>query len=106
MPSIIFYIIKLSVVLAAIYLFYQLVLRRLTFYNWNRWYLLGYTSIAFLIPLINITPILESNEWTDIRIINLVPALIENTSLQNIDHEQTTLDLSAWNLVDRKSTRL
>ena len=99
MPSIFLYILKLSVALAAVSLFYQLVLRRLTFYNWNRWYLLGYTILVFLIPLINITPILENNEWSDIRVINWVPALIENTSLQNIDHERAGLDLSAWNIV-------
>ena len=99
MPSIFLYILKLSVALAAIYLFYQLVLRRLTFYNWNRWYLLGYTILAFLIPFINITPILESSEWSDTRIINWVPVLIENTSLRNTDHVQKALDLSAWNLV-------
>jgi beta-lactamase regulating signal transducer with metallopeptidase domain len=85
------------VALAAIYLFYQLVLRRLTFYNCNRWYLLGYTILAFLIPFINVTPILESNEWFDIRIINWVPA-VENASLQNIDHKGTVLDLSAGNI--------
>jgi beta-lactamase regulating signal transducer with metallopeptidase domain len=85
MSSILFYLFKLSVALTAVYLFYQLVLRRLTFYNWNRWYLLVYTLIAFFIPFIDITPVLEKNEWSDIRIINWVPAIIDNTSLQNIN---------------------
>ena len=58
--------------LAVVYLFYQFVLRRLTFYNWNRWYLLGYTHyLSFFIPFINITPILESNMVLDMRIIQL-----------------------------------
>jgi beta-lactamase regulating signal transducer with metallopeptidase domain len=98
MPSIIFYILKLSVALAVVYIFYLLVLRRLTFYNWNRWYLLGYTILAFLIPFINITPILESNEWADIRIINWVPAITENDSLQTI-HDNAGINLSAWNII-------
>jgi len=98
MPSILFYIFKLSVVLTAVYLFYQLVLRRLTFYNWNRWYLLAYTILAFFIPFIDITPVLERNEWSDIRIINWVPAIIENTSLQNTN-ERANLGLSAWNIM-------
>jgi hypothetical protein len=98
MPSIIFYILKLSVALAAVHIFYQLVLRRLTFYNWNRWYLLVYTILAFLIPFINITPILESNEWADIRIIKWVPAITENDSLQNI-HDNAVTNLTAWNIM-------
>lgn len=89
---------KLSVALFAVYIFYLIVLRRLTFYNWNRWYLLGYTILAFLIPFINITPILESNEWSDIRIINWVPAITENESLQNI-HEAAANNLSGWNVM-------
>src|SRR5258705_536163 len=98
MPSILCYILKLSLALTVVYLFYQLVLRRLTFYNWNRWYLLAYTILAFLIPFINITPVLERNEWSGIRIINWVPAIIENTSLQNTN-ERAGLPLSAWNIM-------
>ena len=93
MPSIFFYLLKLSVALAAVYLFYQLLLRWLTFYNWNRGYLLGYTILAFLIPFINITPVLESNDWSDVRIINWVPTITENESLQNI-HEASPDNLS------------
>jgi len=47
------YLIKLSISLAVVYLFYQLFLRRLTFYNWNRWYLLIYSLLSFFIPFIN-----------------------------------------------------
>jgi hypothetical protein len=48
MPPIILYIIKLSVTLAILWLFYCAVLRRLTFYTWNRWYLFGYAAISLL----------------------------------------------------------
>jgi hypothetical protein len=99
MPSIFFYILKLSVALAAVHLFYQLVLRRLTFYNWNRWYLLGYTILAFLIPFINITPILESNEWSDVRIINWVPVINEGTALQDMHDNSGSLNLSSGNIL-------
>src|SRR4030095_12396056 len=98
MPSIFLYILKLSVALAAVYLFYQLVLRWLTFYNWNRWYLLGYTILAFLIPFINITPILESNEWSDVRIINWVPVINEGAALQDMHDNSGSLALSSGNI--------
>src|SRR6266498_2235375 len=99
MPSIFFYILKLSVALAVVYLFYQLILRRLTFYNWNRWYLLGYTLLAFLISLINITPILESNKWSGIRIINWVPVINEDTALKNINDTKENFILSPGNIM-------
>ena len=75
MPVLIAYLLKLSVALAAVFLFYQLVLRRLTFYNWNRWYLLLYTAAAFCIPLIDVNPVLEEQRWSGSRIVNLVPVL-------------------------------
>jgi hypothetical protein len=59
MPPILFYLLKVSISLSVVWLFYQLLLRRLTFYTLNRWYLLGYSVLAFFIPLINIYPILR-----------------------------------------------
>jgi hypothetical protein len=47
MPALFLYILKLSISLSIVYLFYHLVLRRLTFYNSNRWYLIGYTLLSF-----------------------------------------------------------
>jgi len=59
MPPILVYLLRLSISLAVVWLFYQLFLRRLTFYTMNRWYLLGYSVLSFFIPLINIYPILR-----------------------------------------------
>ena len=67
------YIIKLSGTLMVMYLFYWLVLRRLTFYNSNRWYLLGYSIAAFVIPFINIDPLIRSARLEDDQFVQLVP---------------------------------
>lgn len=69
------YLVKLSISLALVYLFYQLVLRRLTFYNWNRWYLLVYSVLAFLIPFINVYPVLEKNNWSKYEVLNYIPVV-------------------------------
>ncbi len=53
------YIIKLSVSLAVLYIFYRIVLYRLTFYQWNRVYLLSYSLLSFILPFINISPWME-----------------------------------------------
>lgn len=69
------YLFKLSVSLAVVYLLYQLLFRRLTFYNHNRWYLLGYTFLSFLIPFIDISPVLQRNDWSETSLVNWVPVL-------------------------------
>lgn len=75
MPLLFIYLLKLSVSLAVMYLFYQLLLRRLTFYNHNRWYLIGYSLLCFFIPLINISDVLEKNEAGNNGIVTIVPAV-------------------------------
>lgn len=56
MPFLLQYLFKLSLTLAVLYFFYYALLRKLTFYTWNRFYLLGYSLLSFIIPFINITP--------------------------------------------------
>ncbi|RYY29893.1 MAG: M56 family peptidase, partial [Chitinophagaceae bacterium] len=84
------YLIKLSVSLAVVYLFYRFILRPLTFYTWNRWYLAGYSLIAFIIPFIDINPILNSigpNQADVIRFIPVIdPAALENRSWINLNN--------------------
>lgn len=75
MPILFQYLLKLSFSLAIMYLFYQFVLRRLTFYNHNRWYLAGYSLLCFLISFINISPILEKNEVARHEIVTFIPAV-------------------------------
>ncbi|MGE9314120.1 TonB-dependent receptor plug domain-containing protein [Niabella sp. CJ426] len=75
MPLLIDYILKLNICLAVVYLFYQLFLRRLTFYNWNRWYLLGYTVLSFIIPLIDIMPSLEKRALQQNLMVQWIPAI-------------------------------
>ena len=69
------YIIKLSLSLAFVYLFYRFFLRPLTFYNWNRWYLSGYSMLAFFIPFVDINPMLESIGPRQAEVINFIPVL-------------------------------
>lgn len=75
MPLFIVYLLKVSVSMAVVYLFYHFILRKLTFYNHNRLYLLGYTFISFLIPFINVSPVLEKNDWISSEVITWVPVI-------------------------------
>ena len=69
------YVLKFSISLAVVYLFYHFLLRRLTFYNANRWYLLLYSLSSLLIPLINVSKLLERNELNTGKIVQYIPAL-------------------------------
>lgn len=69
------YLIKSSISLAVIWLFYQLMLRRLTFYNLNRWYLLGYALLSFVIPLIDIGPFLAKDAFQGAVMIRYIPVI-------------------------------
>lgn len=75
MPAIIDYILKLNICFAVVYLFYQLFLRKLTFYNWNRWYLLGYTALSFIIPLVDIMPSLQKRAPETVSVVQWIPAI-------------------------------
>jgi hypothetical protein len=75
MSQLVEYFVKLSGTLMILYLFYWLVLSRLTFYTANRWYLLGYSMIAFLIPLINISPVLEQSQLSKHDVVQWIPVV-------------------------------
>jgi len=98
MPVFVIYILKLSVSLAVVYLFYRLFLQRLTFYNANRWYLLGYTLVAFFIPFVDISNILEQQNLSGNAAIQWVP-LINDTSLTEITQAGTADFFTTWNLI-------
>ncbi len=75
MPVLLLYLIKLSCSLGITWLFYRLVLRNLTFYTWNRWYLLGYAVISFLIPVVDIGPIRGEDPALQPLIIQYIPVI-------------------------------
>jgi hypothetical protein len=74
------YLFKLTISLSIVYLFYQLFLRRLTFYNWNRWYLLIYSLVCFVIPFVNVfTIIVEQPALRESALVNYIPAITQMT---------------------------
>lgn len=72
------YLLKLTISLSIVYLFYQLFLRRLTFYNWNRWYLLIYSIVCFVIPVVNVfTIIVNQPTLRESAFIKYIPAITQ-----------------------------
>ncbi len=95
MPLLIQYLIKLSLTLGFVWAFYQLLLRRLTFYNWNRAFLISYSLIAFFIPFINISPVIEKNELSANRLVQLIP-LVQTFASGN---ERSSIGVWDWVLI-------
>ncbi|HEX2684400.1 MAG TPA: M56 family metallopeptidase, partial [Ferruginibacter sp.] len=98
MPALLIYMLKLSVSLAAVYLFYRLFLHRLTFYNHNRWYLVGYTIFAFFIPFLDISPVLEKQHWTQNSVVQWVPTIDSTATHQAVAHAPGSF-FTMWNIM-------
>jgi len=97
MPFLFIYLLKMTLSLAVVFLFYHFVLRKLTFYNWNRWYLLGYSLLSFLIPFIDISKMLEQQDWAENSIVQWVPVI--QTAEATIQSDGTPHAFSAWSLI-------
>jgi len=69
------YCLKLSISIAVVSLFYQLVLRRLTFHKWNRYFLMCYSCLCFLISFIDISPLIERNSWSAAHVSTWIPVV-------------------------------
>ncbi|MBC7902366.1 MAG: TonB-dependent receptor plug domain-containing protein [Gemmatimonadaceae bacterium] len=82
------YILKFSISIAALFLFYKLVLRPLTFYQWHRWYLVGYSLLSFVIPLIDVSPWFDFSGQAAGKLMSAVPAISDYTL--TLDKSQTS----------------
>src|SRR3954466_1184136 len=71
------YFIKFSCAVAVVYLFYRIVLRPLTFYQWNRMYLLCFSLLCFVLPFININAWITGKSMEPIRVVQKIPAVTE-----------------------------
>ena len=69
------YLLKFSISLAVLFVFYTAVLRPLTFYTWNRFYLLCYSLCSFIIPFIDITPWVVKKGADNSSFVNVIPTI-------------------------------
>lgn len=82
MPAILIYLLKVSAGLLIVYLFYRLVLRGLTFYTANRWYLLLFSLLCFAVPLIDVTGWIEAEGNTTAIVVQSIPSVHDYISSQ------------------------
>ena len=87
MLSLFDYMLKVSACYMAAYLFYYLVLSRLTSYKSNRFYLLFTALLAFVIPLLNPDAFIQPQTISGSSFINRIPAFNLATAQEYIPAE-------------------
>jgi beta-lactamase regulating signal transducer with metallopeptidase domain len=75
MPVYVEYALKVSVGLAMVFLFYTFLLKRMTYYKWNRYFLLMFSALSFIVPFINISEFLPAEKNTPASFINEIPSI-------------------------------
>lgn len=98
MPSIIVYLIKCSLGLAALYIFYRVFFRRLTFYNANRWILTGFSLACFLFPLMDVSAWLLQSQLQQSSIIEWVPSISQRLEIR-ISPVVEPSNISIWTVI-------
>ncbi len=98
MPEVFQYLLKLSINLTVLYLFYFFVLRRLTFYSYNRWYLLGYSILSFFIAAINIAPLVTQSSPGTFTWIQNFPTVSFSQVPAVTNHLETVAAHTSWPL--------
>ncbi len=89
MPVFLLYLIKLSLGIAAVYCFYHLLLRRLTFYQFNRWYMILYPLLCFFIPFIDVAPLSAGSKGN--TVFSYIPAVQQYISPVALDAAEATV---------------
>lgn len=69
------YALKSSLCLAVIFVFYTLLLKRMTCYTWNRYFLLLFSFLSFIVPFTNINVFVKAQQKTAVSFINQIPSI-------------------------------
>ena len=93
MNDILQYLLKWSIALAVVFLFYRIALRPLTFYQWNRRYLIMYSLVAFLIPFINLNTYVQPQKLQDSALVQFIPAISIQANEAGVTEESNAINI-------------
>src|SRR3954470_17699662 len=69
------YLLKVSICQAITFFFYSLLLKRITWYAWNRHFLVTFSVLAFLIPFVDAHLFSQVQQPDAISFINQIPSI-------------------------------
>lgn len=96
MPVYFEYALKASICLAIVFLFYHLLLKQITWYTWNRFFLLAFAAFSFVVPFININLFVETRQLEFIPLMNVVQHLSDKIPVHQIT---TEVAFNYWKLL-------
>ncbi len=90
------YLIKVASFQAVMVMFYMIFLRRLTFYGFNRAFLIGALSIGFLLPLVHVEdkPVYQANE----ELVNMIGTKLIAEPIQVMEEVKPSFEIN-WTLM-------
>lgn len=92
MPVYFEYALKVSLCLAIIFVFYTLLLKRMTYYTWNRYFLLMFPILSFIVPFININVFVQAQQLDNLSFVNQIPSIANNQMPVNLFNNQARFD--------------
>jgi beta-lactamase regulating signal transducer with metallopeptidase domain len=96
MPQFFLYLIKVNIALISCYCMYYFLLRKLTFYTLNRWFLLSSIVIASIFPLINFARFFEQQQNNGVQsILHYTP----NWENVHVVIAQSNTSISIWGVL-------
>ncbi len=78
MPVYFEYAMKVSLCLAIIFLFYTSLLKRMTYYIWNRYFLLVFPILSFIVPFINVNVLIQAQQLDNLSFVKQIPVITNN----------------------------
>lgn len=75
MPAYFVYLLKLSLGLSAVYLFYIVFFKRITYYTSNRYFLLASSMLACIMPFINVNTASKTKQLENIAFLDHLPTV-------------------------------
>ena len=95
MIAILQYLLRLSVGLTCVYLFYLVLLKKFTFYRWNRAYFWAYSGLCLILPIIDISKLFKHSLAPST--LSFPDALISGIPQVAIQSSSTPAPSSAFN---------
>src|SRR4051812_39489951 len=69
------YLLKVSICQAITFFFYSLLLKRITWYAWNRHFLITFSVLSFLIPFVDAHLFTQVQQTDGVSFINQIPSI-------------------------------
>lgn len=97
MPVYFDYALKVSLCLAIVFLFYFLMLKRMTYYTWNRYFLLVFSLLSFIVPFVNVGLFIHSQQLESVPLVSQIPVIANKKIPMNFGDSYKAFDY--WSII-------